>query len=193
MARALVELYVRRRGERGTPEKVLLDFDSTEDPAHGEQEGVAYHGYFRQHQYHPLLVFDADTGQIVTAVLPPGNAHAGRGALAILKRLVERLRGQWPEVRIEIRADAGFALPAIYEYCEAEGIEYTIGLVPNPRLEDSTAPLVILAMVISMLRMRHGMATAKVRLLSEFGYEAGSWGKKRRVVYKAEVLEKGTN
>jgi hypothetical protein len=122
MAQALLELYVRRRGEEGAPERVLLDFDSTDDPAHGEQEGVAYHGYFGQHQYHPLLVFDGDTGQIVTAVLRPGNAHAGTGALSVLKRLLGRLREEWPEAKVAIRADAGFALPAVYEYCEAEGI-----------------------------------------------------------------------
>jgi hypothetical protein len=125
MAEALVELYVSQRGGSGAPKRVLLDFDSTDDPAHGEQEGVAYHGYFGQHQYHPLLVFDGDTGQIVAAVLRPGNAHAGRGALSVLKRLVERLREEWPETVIEIRADAGFALPAVYEYCEEQGISTT--------------------------------------------------------------------
>lgn len=192
MAEALVELYVRQRGLRGAPEQVLLDFDSTDDPAHGEQEGVAYHGYFGQHQYHPLLVFDGETGQIVTALLRPGNAHAGHGALAVLKRLVRRLGEEWPAARIEIRADAGFALPAVYEWCEAEGIRYTIGLVTNPRLEALAAPLVKLAELASVLRKRRG-AEPKVRLLSEAGYEAGSWGKERRVVYKAEVLEKGTN
>jgi hypothetical protein len=192
MAQALVELYVRRRGRNGAPSKVLLDFDSTDDPAHGEQEGVRYHGYFGQHMYHPLLVFDGDTGQFVSAVLRPGNAHAGHGALSVLKRLVGRLREAWPGVRIEIRADAGFALPAVYEYCEAEDIYYTIGLVPNPRLEALAASLVKLAEVASMLRTRRG-AHPKVRLLSEASYEAGSWAKKRRMVYKAEVLEKGAN
>jgi hypothetical protein len=192
MAEALVGLYVRQRGKLGAPKRVLLDFDSTDDPAHGEQEGVAYHGYFGQHQYHPLLVFDGETGQIVSAVLRPGNAHAGRGALSVLKRLVERLREQWPETKIEIRADAGFALPAIYEYCEEQGIYYTIGLVPNSRLQELAARLVSLAKLASVLRMRCG-AKPKVRFLSEASYEAGSWGKERRVVYKAEVLEKGPN
>ncbi|MDX6381281.1 MAG: hypothetical protein QOI57_2305, partial [Rubrobacteraceae bacterium] len=192
MAQALLALYVRRRGEEGAPERVLLDFDSTDDPAHGEQEGVAYHGYFGQHQYHPLLVFDGDTGQIVTAVLRPGNAHAGTGALSVLKRLLGRLREEWPEAKVAIRADAGFALPAVYEYCEAEGIYYTIGLVPNTRLEALASSLVSLVKTASMLRTRRG-ADPKVRLLSETSYQAGSWAKKRRVVYKAEVLEKGTN
>src|SRR4051812_29605934 len=192
MAQALIELYVRRRGEHGVPKRILLDFDSTDDPAHGEQEGVAYHGYFGQHQYHPLLVFDGDTGQIITALLRPGNAHAGASALSVLKRLIARLREEWPQVRIELRADAGFALPAIYEYCEAKGIYYTIGLVPNQRLEELAASLVSLAQTASMLRKKCGVEP-KVKLLSAKSYEAASWGKKRRVLYKAEVLEKGTN
>jgi Transposase DDE domain group 1 len=192
MAQALIELYVRCRGEHGIPKRILLDFDSTDDPAHGEQESVAYHGYFGQHQYHPLLVFDGDTGQIITALLRPGNAHAGASALSVLKRLIARLREQWPQVRVELRADAGFALPAIYEYCEAKGIYYTIGLVPNQRLEELAASLVSLAQTASMLRKRRGVEP-KVKLLSAKSYEAASWGKKRRVLYKAEVLEKGTN
>ncbi len=192
MAEALVELYVRQRGKLGAPKRVLLDFDATDDPAHGEQEGVAYHGYFGQHQYHPLLVFDGDTGQIVTAILRPGNAHASDGALSVLKRLVGRLREEWPETKIEIRADAGFALPSVYEYCEEQGIYYTIGLVPNSRLEADAARLLSLAKLASILRIRCG-AQPKVRFLSETSYEAGSWGKERRVVYKAEILEKGPN
>ena len=111
MARMLVELHVGRRRRdpsRGAPKKVPLGFDSTADPAHGEQEeGVTYHGYFGQHVCRPLSVFDAETGQIVAAVLRPGNAHAGHGASSVLERLVGRLRGAWPEVGIETRADAG--------------------------------------------------------------------------------------
>jgi hypothetical protein len=165
-----------------------LDFDSTDDPAHGEQEGVRYHGYFGQHMYHPLLVFDGETGQFVTALLRPGNAHAGAGALSVLKRLVGKLREQWPKVKIEIRADAGFALPAIYEWCEAEDTHYTIGfLVSNSRLEALAASFSSLAKLASMLRTKCGV-DPKVRLLSEASYEAASWGKKRRVVYKAEVF-----
>jgi Transposase DDE domain group 1 len=84
--------------------------------------------------YHPLLVFDSETGRLVTAVLRPGNTHAGRGAVAVLKRAAAKLREAWPETEIEIRAEAGFAPPAVYEWCEEEGIGYTIGLISNPRL-----------------------------------------------------------
>jgi Transposase DDE domain group 1 len=125
MAQALFELYVEQRGKDGAPKKILLDFDATADPTHGEQEGSFYHGYYQQHIYHPLLVFDGETSQPITAVLRCGNTHASRSAVAILRRIVRRLREAWPGVEIEIRADAGFAVPEIYDYCEQEGIGYT--------------------------------------------------------------------
>jgi Transposase DDE domain group 1 len=135
MAEALFELYLDRRGEGVPPKKILLDFDATDDPTHGEQEGSYYHGYYEQHMYHPLLVFDGESGHLITAILRAGNTHASRSAVALLKRIVARLRQRWPEVKIELRADAGFAVPALYEYCEVEGIDYSVGLITNPRLE----------------------------------------------------------
>jgi Transposase DDE domain group 1 len=188
IARALLELYVRERGKDAAPKEVLLDFDATDDPAHGEQEGSYYHGYYGHHMYHPLVVFDGETGQLVAAILRAGNTHASRGALAILKRIVGRLREAWPGVKIDIRADAGFAVPAVYEWCEREGVGYTIGLISNPRLETLAEPLLEKAQ-----RESEELNGQKVRLLSEASYQADSWGRLRRVVYKAESLEKGTN
>ena len=92
MAEALFELYLGQRGEGGPPKKVLLDFDATADPTHGEQEGSYYHGYYEQHMYHPLLVFDGESGHLITAILRAGNTHASRSAVAVLKRIVARLR-----------------------------------------------------------------------------------------------------
>jgi DDE family transposase len=188
MALALGELYVRERGKGGPPSRILLDFDATDDPTHGEQEGSYYHGYYGEHILHPLLVFDGETNQLITAVLRPGNTHASRGALAILKRIVKRLKEEWPAVEIEIRADAGFAVPEIYDYCEKEGIDYTIGLISNPRLEALAQDLLERAK-----REYEAKADEKVRLVSSLSYRALSWDRARRVVYKAEVLEKGTN
>jgi len=188
LAVALGEVYLAERERDGVPVHIVLDLDSTDDPTHGAQEGSAYHGYFRQHMDHPLLVFDGDTGQFITAVLRPGHAHAGAGVLAIVQRLVTRLRARWPQVVIELRADAGFAKPEIYAYCEREGIAYTIGLVTNARLEQCAAPLV--AETLAQQAAAHG---AKVRLLAETSYQAGSWPAPRRVIIKAEALAKGPN
>lgn len=187
IAEILFELYLTQRGKDSAPEKVLLDFDATDDPTHGEQEGSYYHGYYRQHMYHPLLVFDGQTGHLVMALLRAGNTHASNSSVAILRRLVSRLRQRWPEVAIEIRADAGFAVPAIYDYCEREGISYTIGLVTNERLKEMAAGLLEEAVRL------HESGHTKQRLFSEDLYRAGSWGHARRVVYKAEAMERGTN
>lgn len=188
IAEALGELYIASRGKDGAPKKILLDFDATDDPTHGDQEQSYYHGYFREHIYHPLLVFDGETGQLITAVLRAGNTHASRSTVAILRRIVGLLRSTWPNVEVELRADAGFAVPAVYEYCEAEGIAYTIALITNSRLEEMATSLLEEAK-----RRYEKQRERKVKLLSQGHYQAGSWDRERRVVYKAEVMEEGTN
>jgi hypothetical protein len=167
---------------------VLLDVDGTDDPAHGQQEGVAYHGYYRQWMYFPLLVFDADTGQLVTAVLRPGTAHGSRFVRLVLRRLLRTLRAAWPGVAVELRADSGFAVPTLYAWCEAHDVTYTIGLAPNPKRAALAAPL--LAEATTLSQAQDG---AKVRLVGAAPYQAGSWPYPRRVVFKAETLVQGPN
>src|SRR5262245_63532547 len=140
LAAVLVDLYVRERGRSGPPCRIVLDLDGTDDPAHGHQEGVRYHGYYRQHMYHPLLVFDGETGHLITAVLRPGNVHGSRLLVLVLRRLARMLRQAWPDVCIELRADSGCAIPRLYAWCEANDIDYTIGLIPNPVLRPLAAP-----------------------------------------------------
>jgi hypothetical protein len=188
LAHTLGAVYLRERERDGVPTHLVLDLDGTDDPTHGEQEGSAYHGYYRQHMYHPLLVFDGNTDQLITAVLRPGTVHASHGVVAVLKRIVAAVRARWPDVTLELRADSGFASPALYNYCEAEAIIYTIGLVPNPRLERAVAGLQAEA-----ARQSAAQAGVKVRLVGDTTYQAGSWPTARRVVMKAEILPKGTN
>jgi hypothetical protein len=188
IAQILFDLYLSQRENDGTaPERVLLDFDSTADPTHGEQEGSFYHGYYGQHMYHPLLVFDGQSGHLVTALLRAGNTHASHSCVALLKRIVGRLRDRWPEVEIEIRADGGFAVPALYDYCEAEGITYTIALITNDRLKQMATEL------LEKATQEHERTDKKVRLFGEDLYAAASWEHARRVVYKAEAMQQGTN
>jgi Transposase DDE domain group 1 len=188
IAQLLFELYLREREKDGAPERVLLDFDATDDPTHGEQEGSYYHGYYGQHMYHPLLVFDGHTGHLITALLRAGNTHASNSSVAILKRMVGRLRDRWPGVAIEIRADAGFAVPDLYDYCEDEGITYTIALITNERLKRMAQDL------LEEAEAEHEESTdEKVRLFGEGPYGAESWERERRVIYKAEAMEQGTN
>jgi hypothetical protein len=188
MAQLLFESYLSQREKDGVaPERVLLDFDSTDDPTHGEQEGSYYHGYYGQHMYHPLLVFDGESGHLLTALLRAGNTHASNSSVAVLKRIVSRLRDRWPGVAIEIRADAGFAVPALYDYCEREGITYTIALITNERLKEMAGGLLEAAIE------EHERTMQKARLFGEDLYGAASWEHERRVIYKAEAMQQGTN
>jgi Transposase DDE domain group 1 len=187
LAHALLAVYLRAREQDAVPAHIVLDLDSTDDPTHGAQEGTAYHGYYNQHMYHPLLIFDGETDQLITALLRPGNAHASRGVVSVLRVLLPALRARWPGVSIELRADSGCAVPALYAFCEREGLVYTIGLIPNPRLERVAAPLVAQA------QEQRAQTGIPVRLVAETAYQADSWPQARRVVYKAEALDKGPN
>lgn len=188
LADTLVTVYLRERAAAGPPARVRLDLDGTADPAHGQQEGVAYHGYYRQHMYHPLLVFDGDTGQLITAILRPGHVHGSKFVVLVLRRLLRRLRALWPTVPVEVRADSGFAIPRLYAWCEAAHVAYTLGLIPNATLDAHAAPLLAEAQAQS-----DAQGGAKVRLAGETLYQAGSWAHPRRVVFKAEILGKGPN
>ncbi|MBA2453879.1 MAG: IS1380 family transposase [Chloroflexia bacterium] len=188
LAAVLLEVYLRERERDGIPERILLDLDSTADPTHGNQEGSADHGYFGQHMFHPLLIFDGDTNQLISARLRPGNAHASWDVVVELERITRAIWEQWPDAKLEIRADGGFAVPALYDFCEQTNITYTIGLILNARLEWAAIPLQVAAQY-----RRDLTGETKVRFVSELEYQAGSWEQARRVVYKAEAMERGTN
>lgn len=134
----LADLWIERILARG-PEAwkhIVLDFDSTDDPTHGEQQGTMFHGYYDQHMYHPLLVFDGE-GWPVAVLLRPGNAANGAETVPTLLRLFEKIAERLPaEAKFLFRADAGFALPEVYEMCEALEIDYVIGMITHAVLRE---------------------------------------------------------
>jgi hypothetical protein len=162
--------------------------DSTDDHTHGQQEFSFYHGYYRSHILHPLLIFDGQTGDLVCAVLRPGNKGAAAHIVPILARVIAAIRQQvGQEVEIEIRADSGFATPKLYDFCEREGLEYQIGLSRNPRLQRAIEPL------LQQGQAQFQQSGQKQRLFDEFTYQAASWPQQRRVIAKVEVTEVGIN
>src|SRR5262245_17086025 len=132
----LVELFLRTR--RAVPAEVILDVDASDDPVHGHQALSGYHGYYRQHQYLPLFVYDGATGFPLAAWLRPGTVHASLGAAEILDRIVTALRAAWPGVRLQVRSDNGLAVPNLYDYCEANGLPYVFGYATNAVLQRAT-------------------------------------------------------
>ncbi len=188
MSAVLLDQFVARQ-ERA-PTWVVLDCDATDDETHGQQQLTGFHGFYDEHCYLPLIVtarVDGGCDELLATVLRPGRSHAGRGALTVLRRIVARLRAAWPEVRILLRADSGFALPEIYDWCEANDVWYLIGLASNPRLQRLAEPHLAAA------RAQCAITGEKVRRLHDVGYAAESWARLRRVLIKAEVSAQGDN
>jgi hypothetical protein len=181
---ALVDHFLdRHRAE--PPSDLVLDFDATDDPTHGQQQFEGFHGYYGHHCYLPMMIFgtcDEGPQEPILAVLRPGKIHAAKGIVGLLRRLIERIARAFPTTRILFRGDAGMATPRIYELCEERGAEYMIGLGSNPRLQRAAEPLVAEA------RALFGRTGEKVRIFGEILYRADSWERSRRVIVKAEVM-----
>lgn len=174
------------------PETIVLDIDSTDDPTHGHQQLSMFHGFYDQHMYHPLLVFDGVRGQLITAVLRPGRASAARGAVGVLRRLIRRLKARFPATSVVVRADAAFAAPrvlALLEQLQAEygDIEYLIGLEQNAALLRLGQPWLAAA------QARVAEGERLVRSFGAFPYAAKTWPRRRHVVVKAEHSRLGAN
>jgi len=172
---------VRKRGE------ILLDVDSTDDPTHGQQQLSFFNAGYDQHMYHPLLIFERHTGCLLAARLRRGTAASHARIIPLLLRIVPRLQREFPKARIKLRADAGFALPMLYEFCEFFGISYVIGIAANSRLEGKAQRLQ------RRLARRYRRTGQPQRSFSSFRYRAYSWSHQRRICYKAEHTAAGTN
>jgi hypothetical protein len=185
----LPALFVRTR--RAPPAEIILDVDATDDPVHGRQALSAYHGYFRQHQYFPVLVFEGHTGFPLAGWLRPGTAHASWGVVEILASLVARLRQAWPDVRIVLRGDSGLAVPEVYAFCEGQGLGYVLGYSGNAVLQRAVAGAVAdVELYWGLYGWRQ--QDPQVQRFEEIrGYQAASWPHPRRVVAKIERNPQG--
>jgi hypothetical protein len=184
----LIDLFVRTR--RAPPAEVILDVDASDDPVHGHQALSGYHGYYRQHQYLPLFVYDGATGFPLAAWLRPGAVHASLGAAEILDGIVTRLRAAWPGVRIKVRSDNGLAVPGLYDYCEAHDLPYAFGFATNPVLQRATdQALADLELYHHFYRQREPVVQ---RFESLSDYRAQTWPHPRRIVAKIEVTPQGS-
>lgn len=167
------------------PKEIVLDFDATDDPVHGQQEKRFFQGHYRHYCFLPLYVFCG--GHLLCALLRPANIDAAKYSRAVTKLLVDRIRREWPDVKITIRGDSGFCRWKLMRWCEKHGVDYIFGIGRNKVLERRMTPLVEEA---EAAFERTGQ---KQRLFGETEYAAGTWDRSRRVLMKAERLEAGPN
>ena len=182
--RLFVEVFLAAHPQ--APPQIILDLDATDDPLHGNQEGRFFHGYYGHYCYLPLYIFCGEF--LLGARLRPSNIDASAGSLEELQRIVKQIRAEWPEVRIVVRGDSGFCREELMAWCEVEGVDYLLGLAKNERLKAE-----IKKELRKAKRQYHETGRA-ARFFKEFYYQTRkSWSRRRRVVAKAEHLEKGEN
>lgn len=182
----LVELFIRLRSKQGVPEQLILDFDATDDPVHGNQLGKFFHGYYKNYCYLPLYAFC--DGWPLLALLRPSNIDASAGTVEHLARIVPRLRQAWPDVRIIVRGDSGFCREPILRWCEEHRVDYVFGLAKNKRL------LRVIGKELHEAQTLFGQTQTASRVFKDFEYRTQkSWSRTRRVIAKAEHLAQGSN
>lgn len=179
----LVEQFIA--SHRRPPEELVLDFDATDVPLHGLQEGRFFHGYYDHYCYLPLYVFCGE--QLLVAYLRESRIDAAKHAGAVLKALVGRLRAAWPEVRIVLRADSGFCRRRLLAWCERNAVGYVVGLAKNARLDAASAAR------RAALARRFARTGAKQRGFMSVRYAAGTWKRTRRVIARLEHGPQGDN
>jgi hypothetical protein len=180
----LVDIFLEAHS--APPAQIVLDLDATDTPLHGEQEARFFHGYYGAYCYLPLYIFCGD--HLLCARQRASNQDASAGARAEVERIVGQIRRSWPEVQIILRADSGFCREELMAWCEAQHVDYVFGLARNERLEAEIADL------LAQAQSQHQQTKQPARVFAEFTYQTrDSWSRARRVVAKAEYLDKGPN
>lgn len=186
LSEALAETVIaRHRRRKRKARRITIDLDPTHDPTHGEQQLSLFNGFYDTWCYLPLagfLSFDKEPDQYLFGyLLRPGNAAAKAGCLGLLKRLLPRLHQAFPRATIRIRLDAGFAGPELYQFFDAERLEYVVCMSKNNTLAGFAEPL--------MAPIRAAVAAGEdpVPGFGECAYQARSWNRERRVIIKADV------
>jgi DDE family transposase len=182
--RLFVDVFVAAHAE--APRQIILDLDATDDPLHGNQEGRFFHGYYGQYCYLPLYIFCGEF--LLVARLRPSNIDASAGSVEELQRIVKQIRTAWPQVRIVVRGDSGFCREELMAWCEAAGVDYLLGLAKNKRLQAHIKE------ELRQAKQQYQESGRAARIFKQFYYKTRkSWSQQRRVVAKAEHLEKGEN
>jgi hypothetical protein len=180
----LVDAFLQQHAT--APTRIVLDLDATDDPIHGHQLGRFFHGYYDTYCFLPLYIFCGD--HPLCAVLRPSDIDASAGCLVHVQRIITRIRQRWPNVAIVLRADSGFCRDYLMRWCEANGVDFLFGLAQNARL------LRIVGAELQQAQQTFAQTHMPARVFKDFVYRTHkSWSRERRVVGKAEHLQKGAN
>jgi hypothetical protein len=169
------------------PHHLTLDIDAFDDPAHGQQQLIMFHGFYEQYQYLPIVITCAENDLVLLVGLRHGTAHASLGADDDLRYLMGRLRAIWPDVQVHVRGDSGLGVPRMYQVCQELRLSYTFGLGMNPRLKAQSDELLHEALA------QYEQTGRPQRSFVLVEYQAETWPAPQPVVIKVEAHAQGTN
>jgi Transposase DDE domain group 1 len=180
----LVDVFLEAYAK--APREIVLDLDVTDTPLYGKQEDRFFHGYYNEYCYLPLYIFCGD--HLLCARQRASHQDASAGSREEVERIVQQIRRRWPKVRIILRGDSGFCREELMAWCEKNGVDYVFGLARNSRLQRKIAG------AMRKSKQKHQSTGQAAREFAEFSYRTRqSWSRWRRVVAKAEYLDKGEN
>src|ERR1043166_2755604 len=169
------------------PKVIVLDVDDTEDRVHGQQEQARYDGYYGGYCFMPLHLYEGLSGRLITTILK-AKRFTGTQMLAVLKRVVKRLRQAWPDTLLIFRGDSHFAYPEVMQWIEAQAnLHYVTGLTSNAVLQTLARE------VVEQTKRAYERDGGKITRFHSTRYQAGTWSRSRRVVIKVEVSDQGVN
>jgi hypothetical protein len=182
--RLFVDLFLQAHAS--PPEQIVLDLDATDDPLHGHQEGRFFHGYYDGYCYLPLYIFCGR--HLLAAKLRRADIDASAGAVEEVARIVAQIRSRWPQTRILLRADSGFARDPLMAWCEGNRVDYVFGLARNTRLVGE------IAAELAEAEAEARQTGRPARRFKDFWWSTrDSWSRRRRVIAKAEWTQGEAN
>jgi len=135
----------------------------------------------------PLPLYAGLSGRLLTTLLK-AKRFTGVQRLAVLKRVVKRLRTAWPDPRWLLRGDRHFASPEVLQWIEdPHALHYVTGLTSNAVLQELAREVGAQAKRASASRGRQVPRCHSTR------YQARPWWRSRRVVSQGAVSEQGVN
>ncbi|TWT74715.1 Transposase DDE domain protein [Planctomycetes bacterium CA13] len=168
------------------PEEIILDYDATDDTVHGNQERRFFNGYYDSYCFLPLYVFCGD--QILVSYLRPSSVGAAHHARPVTKLLVQKIRSRWPDVKIILRGDGGYADEPLMRWCDKNDVGYIFGLPKNKVLVRE------IACEMTRARIQQSYLGGKRACFKWFRYRTSrTWDRHRWVVGKAQYTGKGAN
>jgi hypothetical protein len=169
------------------PECIIIDMDPTPNRVYGDQQLALFNAHYDEYCLMPFHVYDGLTGRLISTIVRPGKTPSKGEIIALLKRIVRRIRKRLPRTTIVFRADSHHTKPAVMDWLEDNGVSYVTGMATNAVLRREVQPMVDRAASIQHEEW------SRFRCFHSFSYQAESWSKPRRIVARIEATALGTD